>query len=183
MSPGIRITQPAALACLKGRDVPRLLEAAGVDVPSRPNSWRKLDDTGGWCLRLGGGEYLLAHDTDPRALEALGARASGDAAAPACHLLLRADRCIHLEGPRATARLLQVCDIDERTLLSQPDGLALVMLADVAVALHAQPGGGLPAWRIWCDPTYVEHLMETFASLDARSTADPLHLSSPRQDP
>jgi hypothetical protein len=74
-----------------------------------------------------------------------------------------------------------VCDIDERPLLRQPDALALVMLADVAVALHAQPGDGFPAWRIWCDPTYVDHLTGTFASLDARCTADPLHLS--RQDP
>src|SRR5688500_5530170 len=97
MSPRVRITQPAALACFKGRDVPRLLASVGVDLPPRPNSWRKLDGTGGWCLRLGGGEYLLAHDTDPRALEDLSARATGDAAAPACHVLLRADRCIHLE--------------------------------------------------------------------------------------
>jgi hypothetical protein len=180
---GVRVTTPAAIACVKGRDAPRVMEAAGLPLPLRPNSWRLLAEPevspGGWCLRLGAGEYLLAHDHDPRAFDGLAARAAG-APDTACHVLLRADRCIHLEGPLATARLLQVCDIDERGLLRQPDAVALVMLADVSVALHACPDGG---WRIWCDPTWVMHVSETFAALDARAPPVPPPVYFPRQHP
>ena len=179
----LRVTVPADVVCLKGRGAPGLLEAFGVPVPPRPNSWRSLEATpfgaGAWCLRLGGGEYLLAHDTRPGAFDGLRTAPPP----PACHVLLRADHCVHLEGPGATARLLQVCDVDERALLRQPDSLALLMLADVGVALHATSTGATPAWRIWCDPTWLPHVLSTFAAVAARPPLPPLPYPSPRQSP
>jgi sarcosine oxidase gamma subunit len=179
---GVRLSTPAALACFKGRDAAALLASAGVTVPQRPNSFRTLEG-GGWCLRLGAGEYLLADDHDAHAVRTIRDRVAATSEGAACHVLVRADRCVHLEGAAATARLLQVCDIDERELLRRADALALVMLADVAVALHAAPREGAAAWRIWCDPTYAEHVLHTFAALDARGPALPFPRCSPRQDP
>ncbi len=145
---------PAARLGLKGRDVPAWLTAAGIAIPSRPNGCARTAD-GGWCLRLGVGEYVLAHDEDPRAFETLLASQR-----PArVHALLRSDRCVRMHGPDATARLLQVCDFDDRVLTAQPDALALLAVADVSVALHVDGFDDTgPRWRLWCDPTYVAHL-------------------------
>lgn len=162
--PGVALSVPAARFCVKGRGAAPALEAAGVALPLRPNSWQR-DAAGTWCLRLGSGEYLLAHDGDAGAIDAL-RRPLATADGP-CHVLPRADRCIHLSGPQATDRLLRVCDIDDRLFVRQPDALALVMLADVPVALHATADG----YRIWCDPTFASHLVEAFAAIDARSTS------------
>jgi sarcosine oxidase gamma subunit len=149
---------------VKGRDAAAALAAAGVEPPVAPNRWRR--HAGLWCLRLGAGEYLLAHDEDAAGVDAVVANVASRGGA--CHVLLRSDRCIALSGPRATERLLQTCDIDERRFARTPDALALVMLADVSVTLHADGPG---AYRIWCDPTFIPHLVETFAALDARSTS------------
>lgn len=159
----VRTSTPAARCCVKGREAPAGLAAAGIATPSRPNAWNQAAD-GTWCLRLGAGEFLLAHDDDSAAVERLSTLLAGFG--PSCHVLLRSDACVHLEGPRATERLLQVCDIDERRFAREPDAVALVQLADVSVALQATVGG----YRIWCDPTWLSHLVETFHVLDARST-------------
>ncbi len=161
---GVSLSVPPARFCVKGRDAAAALAAAGVDLPPRPNSWRR-DAAQTWCLRLGSGEYLLAHDVDPSKVHTL--RTALTNAGGACHVLPRADRCVQLTGLQATARLLRVCDIDDRVFVRQPDALALVMLADVSVTLHAIPDG----YRIWCDPTFVSHLVEAFAAIDARSTS------------
>jgi hypothetical protein len=161
---GVALTVPAARFCVKGRGAAAALEAAGVPLPPRPNSWRR-DAAGTWCLRLGSGEFLLANDDDSGPIHALGQQL-GAAGGP-CHVLPRADRCAHLTGPQATEHLLRVCDIDDRLFLRQPDALALVMLADVSVTLHAVADG----YRIWCDPTFASHLVEAFAAIDARSTS------------
>jgi hypothetical protein len=161
--PGIRQLTPAARCCVKGRDAAAALAAAGIEPPDRPNRWRRRSD-GTWCLRLGSGEYLLAHDEDSSAIDSLSASVAGHDGA--CHVLLRSDRCVQLTGTAATRRLLQVCDIDERLFARQPDLIALVMLADISVALHAEDEG----FRIWCDATYSSHLVETFGVLDIRST-------------
>ena len=162
--PGVALTVAAARFCLKGRGAPAALNAAGVGLPPRPNGWRR-DAAGTWCLRLGSGEYLLAHDDDAEGIHTLQRQLS--TADAACHVLPRADRCIHLTGPQATDRLLRVCDIDDRLFVRQPDALALIMLADVSVTLHAVADG----YRIWCDPTFASHLVEAFAAIDARSTS------------
>jgi sarcosine oxidase subunit gamma len=176
----VRLTQPAALLCLKGRGAPALLEACGITPPERPNHLRQ-PRPGQWCLRLGAGEYLVADDDDARAFEPLRER-HRELATPACHLLLRADRCIDLNGPAATDRLLQLCDIDERRLIDEPDALALVFCAGVSVTLHARPSAAATGWRIWCDPSYAGHVLHAIAALDFHQSA-PLHLRSPRQDP
>lgn len=160
---GVSLCVPARF-CVKGRDAAAALRSAGVDVPPGPNSWRR-DAAGTWCLRLGSGEFLLAHDVDAAQVQSLRQRLGNPDGA--CHVLPRADRCLLLTGPDATDRLLQVCDIDDRLFVRQPDALALVMLADVAVALHTIPGG----YRIWCDPGFAPHLVEAFAAIDARSAA------------
>lgn len=161
---GVSLCAPAARFCVKGRDAAAALARAGIDTPSRPNSWR-IDAADLWCLRLGSGEYLLAHDASAAPIERLEAALAS--AAGACHVLPRSDTCLTLQGPDATDRLLHACDIDDRVFLSQPDALALVLLADVSVALHAIPDG----YRIWCDPTFARHLVEAFAAIDARTTS------------
>jgi hypothetical protein len=176
--PDVTLTHPAALLCLKGRAAPQVLGAAGIEVPPVPNSFRRWGDQG-WCLRLGAGEYLLADDSDTLAFDGLRAAAARE---PHCHPLLRSDRCLHLHGPRATDLLLHACDIDERQLLSRPDALALVMLADVSVVLHSSGSDADgPRWRIWCDPTYATHLREAFARIDARFQTLTPTVSSPRR--
>jgi len=161
---GVHLSTPAARCCVKGSDAPAALAAAGLELPARPNRWIRAAD-GTWCLRLGSGEYLLAHDDEAAAVERLRGRLADHGGV--AHVLLRSDRCVHLTGPRSTERLLQVCDIDERIFVRDPHTVALVLLADVAVVLHAEPGG----YRIWCDPTWLPHLVETFHALDARSTS------------
>jgi hypothetical protein len=163
----VQLTTPAAAFCAKGRDAAQVLLSLGVPLPSRPNSLRVQPGSGLWCLRLGSGEYLLAHDTDAALIDELRARAG--AASPTCYALLRSDCCVHLHGPQATSLLLQSCDIDDRLFQQQPDALALVLLADVSVTLHAiADAGGAPGYRIWCDPTYAAHVLETFERITAR---------------
>lgn len=169
----VRLISPAAAFCLKGRDAARVLLSLDVPVPDRPNSLRVQPGTGLWCLRLGSGEYLLAHDTDSALINGL--RSRSGAASPACHALLRSDCCVDLQGPRATALLLQSCDIDDRLFHREPDALALVLLADVSVTLHAVVDAqGASGYRIWCDPTYATHLLETFERISARSSPSTL---------
>lgn len=147
---------PAARVGLKGREVSNWLARAGFEIP-KPNAYTRLGN-GGRCLRLGNGEYLLAHDDDAAAFDALLA----SPVPPRVHPLLRSDRCVRLRGPDATARLLQVCDFDDRALSRQPGALALLAVADVPVVLHAESRDGTD-WRLWCDPTWVEHLDHCFS--------------------
>jgi hypothetical protein len=165
----VQLTTPAAAFCAKGRDAAQVLLSLGVQLPDRPNSLRVQPGSGLWCLRLGSGEYLLAHDTDSALIDELRARTG--AASPACHALLRSDSCVHLRGSQATSLLLQSCDIDDRVFQRQPDAVALVLLADVSVTLHAiVDAEGVPGYRIWCDPTYATHLLETFERITTRSS-------------
>jgi hypothetical protein len=151
---------------LKGGDVPQLLARLGLRVPPRPNSWLPLPGSARrWCLRLGNGEFLLAQVDAAGGADLIETCTTAIAhGGLACHAVLRQDRCIVLTGPAATVRLLQVTDIDDRVFLRTPDALALVLLAGVGVALQGEPDtDGTPGYRIWCDPTYADHVLETLA--------------------
>lgn len=169
MIPGIALAPDRPLVGLKGRAAPRLLEALGQPIPATPNAWTSLvAPHDGWCLRQGAGEFLLASSSPALAADCRSAAAGDDGAA---FVLLRQDRCIVLDGPLATARLLQVCDIDERLFERRADLLALVHAAGVSVCLQrAALAADGPVYRLWCDPTYAPHLLDTLTRLAAHES-------------
>lgn len=155
---------------LKGSGAPDWLRSNGIDVPAQVNSVQRW--SGGRCLRLGQGEFLVELD-EAGALQPSPAVASEGV--PETWMLLRSDHCVLLEGAGWLQRLALACSFDLQQLRHSPDLVVMTLFAGISVTLILEPASTTPstdadasfALRLWCDAsyaTYLDHCLQQLAS-------------------
>jgi len=143
---------------VKGPGAAAWLAALGLPLPSEANSWLALDD-GGLVARLGNSEYLI--EGKPELVEPLLLAFRG----PGVYPVLRQDASFALRGSRLDQLLLQVCNVDFRSLQTAPHQVVLTSMAGVGVTVLRMGGSAQPVYRLWCDGTYGLYLWETLVGI------------------
>ncbi|MFN3987675.1 MAG: hypothetical protein ACK4KV_19460 [Rhodocyclaceae bacterium] len=170
------VSTTARFGC-KGPGAGRWLAEAGLQLPARPNSWCRQAD-GMLLCRLGVGEYLA--EGDSTAITALRARPR----AAGCYPVLREDAALRLRGPLLPELLLQTCSLNFAALDLADAPVVLTSLAGVGVTVLPGEHGGVPDYRLWCDPSFGEYLatalMDIAAELANAATAPPPGVSPAR---
>jgi sarcosine oxidase, subunit gamma len=147
---------------LKGSGAADWLQARGVAVPERANSWSALTGEG-IVARLGRGEFLLEdgwHGTVAAGIEL--------ELAPAANVypVLRQDAALMMRGEAAHEVLAQTCSIDVLSMPPQERAVALTMMAGITVTLiDVSAASAVPCFRVWCDGTYGTYLWETLLGI------------------
>lgn len=142
----------------KGPGTAAWLGNLGLPLPARPNSWLSLAD-GTLIARLGNTEYLI---------EGNAALIDTIRQAPRSHgvyPVLRQDAAFALSGRRVNELLLQVCNVDFRTLSANPGQVVLTSMAGVGVTVLRTGNAAEPVFRVWCDGTYGRYLLETLVGI------------------
>ena len=147
---------------LKGPLAAAWLEAQGLPVPPSHNRW--VDSSGGGIVaRLGRTEFFLEEgprgDAVQRARKALGSGSEG------VYPVIRQDAGILLAGPRSNELLVQTCNVNFEAIAAQE--AVMTQMVGVSILAIRQDRGALPAYRLWCDPTFAPYLWETLLEIAA----------------
>jgi sarcosine oxidase subunit gamma len=137
-------------AGLKGPRAAAWLGERAIPVPPRPNSWLALPE-GGLIARLAETEFFIEGGPAAEVARAL------EEAPPQVYPVLRQDMALALTGADANEVLLQTCSID----FASVEGLVLTTMVGVGVLIIAQKS----SFRIWADPTFGPHLLETLQGI------------------
>ena len=150
----------ARLGC-KGPAAEAWLRGAGVELPAAANTF--LGDGGLLVARLGTSEFFIEAAAGEPVLATL---AAGLAAAPAgVYPVLREDWTLALAGADVHELLVQVCNVYFAALAPASRQLVMTLMIGVAVLVVPRSAGGVPAYTIWCDPSYGAYLGATLGSL------------------
>jgi len=155
---GIADLSPLARAGAKGPGTAAWLAGLGLPLPALPNSWLKLAD-GGLIARLGNTEYLIEGSAALIEPIVQAPRVAG------VYPVLRQDASFALCGSRVSELLLQVCNVDFRSLAADPSQLVLTSMAGVGVTVLRTGDSTSPVYRLWCDGTYSHYLRETLGGI------------------
>ncbi|MCU0533168.1 MAG: hypothetical protein MUD14_04635 [Hydrococcus sp. Prado102] len=136
---------------VKGAGAAAWLEAQGIPIPNRPNSWTPLTE-GGLIARLGLSEYLIESSISPQLAEAC-------QNPPAkVYPVLRQDLAIALCGEAINELLLQTCNVNFQALSER----SVILTSMVGVSVIVIPG---EIYRIWCDGTFGVYFWETLVAI------------------
>lgn len=156
-------------AGIKGAEAAAWLQAHGIPTPPRHNQW--LAHRGGLVARLGHSEFLVeAADADDWTRPLRGDGAWSERAMP----VPRQDAGLLLCGGQVHDLLAQVCSIDFRAAATMPQALTMTLMLGVPVLAIALPGAAVPAWRLWCDPSFAALLWRTLAQIAGELGGGPL---------
>ena len=164
-----------ALSCdrlgLKGPRAEAWLNANGITLPAKPNTWKSADGASADALlvaRLGTGEFFLEEGAGGTILKRLAPVL--DEGLPGVYPVMREDWAFHLGGEGVHDVLAQVCNVNFAALPLDSRPLIMTLMIGVAVLVVPQDGAGGqnggagrddPAgrrYRIWCDPTFGPYL-------------------------
>jgi sarcosine oxidase subunit gamma len=149
--PKLGVRGPGAEEWLRGR---------GVELPPATYHTRPLPD-GGLTVRLGPEDFLLEGGVSGDLLTRL---AAGMAEAPpGVYRVERQDATFLLTGARAVRVLAQLCSLDFRA--ASPRRLLLTRAGGVNCGILPEEAAGVPAFRIWVDPTFAVALWESLAEI------------------
>jgi sarcosine oxidase subunit gamma len=140
----------------KGREASEWIAAQNLPVPSSIYGWRRLED-GGLLVRVDSREFMVengfAGGCAENLIVELGSGADG------VYQVQRQDAAFVLAGTRATDVLAQTCGID---FARTGDDFLKTRVALTSCSVKREPLGDVPAYRVWCEPSYGEYL---FAAL------------------
>jgi sarcosine oxidase subunit alpha len=145
---------------VRGLQAAAWLRGQGLDVPSELYDTRGLPD-GGLITRVGRNEFLLeggiGGETIRVVAESLGA-GTVDA-----YPVVRQEATFLLVGRRVRDVLAQTCALDFGEL--PPRRLVYTRIAGVSSAILPSDLGGIPAYRLWVDPSYAADLWQSLATI------------------
>jgi sarcosine oxidase subunit gamma len=145
---------------VKGPGAEEWLRGHTIDLPLATYDTQSLPD-GGLIVRLGLEDFLLEGGATGDRLARL---ADGLAAAPGgVYRVERQDATFLLTGARAVRVLAQLCSIDFRA--APPGRLLLTRAGGVNCGILPETASGVPAFRIWVDPSYAVALWESLAEI------------------
>jgi hypothetical protein len=163
---------------VKGPQAAAVLEAAGIPIPPRPNSWLPLrepvaEEPADIVARLGNTEYFVEQAGDAPAIAAL--EASLARGAPGAYPVLREDRALVLGGSAAGHVLAETCNVDFAALDSAARPVVMTLMIGVGVLVLPQPSiAGQTIYRIWCDPGFGTYLATELATIVSRISSGSL---------
>lgn len=158
---------------LKGPLAAAWLEARGLVIPDRANSWTApASDEQDIVVRLGTTEFFLEQAGHGEKLRALAAESVKPI--PGVYPVLREDRAFVLGGVAADEVLAQVCNVNFSALRYEREAV-MTMMIGVAVIVAPQGNAAGRRYRIWCDPSYGDYLL---SSLQDVSNASLLQVGS-----
>lgn len=147
---------------VKGAGAAAWLESQNIEVPTRPNTWRRLS-SGGIIARLGRTEFLI-EDSIHEAVAPLLAQAC-QSPPPKVYPVLRQDAAIALCGSAVNELLQQTCSINFRALSLSDHPVVLTSMIGVAVTVIPGERNGHPFYRIWCDGTFGVYVWRTLLAI------------------
>ena len=140
----------------KGRSAAEWVAARDLPVPPSIYGWQRLED-GGLLIRVDSREFMVENGLGGGCAENLaddlGLGADG------VYRVQRQDASFTIAGRRATDVLAQTCSIN---FAETGDDFLKTRVALTSCALKRDDFGAVPAYRLWCDPSYGEYL---FAAL------------------
>lgn len=144
-------------AGLKGPGAAAWLASQGVEVPAQPNTWIRLPESG-LIGRLAETEFFI--EAGPAAKLAPLLREAPAGVYPVPHQ----DAGFALSGGRMHEVLLQVCSVDFQAARAD-NALYMTSMAGVPVLAIPEQRDGVPAIRIWADPTLGPYLWRTLSTI------------------
>lgn len=152
----------ADLSCLtrcgfKGAGAANWLQAQGLPVPDRPNSWLKLPE-GGIIARLGISEFLIEDSLE----SAVSPRLISQSVPAQVYPVLRQDLAIALCGEAIDDLMRQTCNVNFGALFLAEAPVVLTSMIGVSVTVI--PG---EIYRIWCDGTFGVYFWQTLLEIAA----------------
>ena len=163
---------------VKGPQAAAVLEAAGIPLPPRANSWLPLREAVGDApaaivARLGNTEFFFEESDDAPAIAAVEATLARGA--PGAYPVLREDRALVLGGTAAGDVLAEVCNVDFAALDCAARPVVMTLMIGVGVLILPQPAvAGQTIYRIWCDPSYGTYLATELATIVTRISSGSL---------
>jgi sarcosine oxidase subunit gamma len=157
---------------VKGPGASRWLGEQGLEIPAGIYSVGRAGRTDR-IIRTGGAEFLIEDGVDGQtALRLISTQKEG---VPGVYRIPRQDASYLLMGKDANLVLLETCGVDcsgreERAVFSRVAGVSCALLA---VEIHK-----LPAFQIWCDPSYGAYLWETLLEIVRDKGGGPVGMSS-----
>jgi sarcosine oxidase subunit gamma len=140
----------------KGRGAEGWMAARGLPVPSSIYGWERLED-GGLLVRVDSREFMVENDLGGGCAETLivelGSGADG------VYPVQRQDAAFVLVGRRAGEVLAQTCSVN---FAETGSDFLKARVALTSCSVKRDDLGGVPAYRLWCEPSYGEYL---FAAL------------------
>jgi glycine cleavage system aminomethyltransferase T len=136
------------------------LRDQGLEVPATLYETRGLPD-GGLLVRVGGDQFLLESGlsgaTGAMLAGRLGANVSG------AFRVERQEATFLLVGRRVREVLAQTCGLDFQEM--PPRRLIFTRIAGVSGGILPEDVDGVPAYRLWIDPSYAVDLWESLVTI------------------
>ena len=140
----------------KGRRTADWMAARGLPVPPSIYGWERLED-GGLLVRVDNREFMVENGLGGGCAETLIAELGSGA--DGVYRVQRQDAALVLAGRRAAEVLAQTCGVD---FSETGDDFLKTRVALTSCSIKREPLGDVPAYRLWCEPSYGEYL---FAAL------------------
>jgi sarcosine oxidase subunit gamma len=141
---------------IKGLGAADWLRQQGVDVPAEVYAGVALAD-GGLLVRTGGGEFF--YESGGSGTEPILRREN----IPVPIFVERQDATLLLCGPRTLEVLAQTCGVE--VAAAPPRRLIYTRVAGVSCGLWPDAISGLPACRLWVDPSFALGLWESLVEI------------------
>jgi sarcosine oxidase subunit gamma len=157
---------------VKGPGASRWLEDQGLEVPAGIYNAGRAGRTDR-IIRTGGAEFLIEDGVDGQTARRL--ISTQNERVPDVYRIPRQDASYLLTGRDANDVLLETCGVDfsareEKAVFSRVAGVSCALLA---VEVHQ-----IPAFQIWCDPSYGPYLWETLLEIVREKGGGPVGMSS-----
>ncbi|ABE48725.1 hypothetical protein [Methylobacillus flagellatus] len=146
----------------KGTYAAQWLEAQGVVIPTRPNSWAQAAD-GSLALRLGNSEFLIEDVPGGTSCDRLAQACAG---ARGVYPVPHVEASFVISGHAVQALFSEVCSIDLTHASLGAQDVVMTQFAGVSVVLIRQDLKEEESlYRLWCDSSYGSYLWEVIAGI------------------
>jgi sarcosine oxidase gamma subunit len=158
-------------AGVKGAGAADWLRQSGIPIPASHNQW--IEHRGGVVARLGHTEFLLESAADDDWTHALSQASSWPAQTVP---VLRQDASLLLTGERVHELLAQTCSFRFASLQASPGEVVMTQMIGISIVAIAVPHFRIPAYRLWCDPSFGHSLWRYLEDIAAELCGGPLGL-------
>jgi sarcosine oxidase subunit gamma len=159
----------------KGPGSAAWLEAAGIPIPSQPNTFIQTQE-GAVILRLGRNEYLIEDVAD-----AVITRRLNETPAPeGAYAVLRQDAELMLTGAQLNELLLQSCSFDFAGVDESRMPAIMTTMVGVGITAMVVPAPhriGGRALRLWFDSSYADYMWSTLCEMAGELGGGPVGIA------
>lgn len=148
----------------KGPRAAEWLSFQGFVLPTRPNSWvisgNDVDEV--TVAQLGGSEFFIEGAVGTEILKRV---ASNTVKRAGVYPILRQDFGFSISGKDVHEVLTQVCSVNFGALALATSPVIMTLMMGVAVLILPQEMREGRRYRIWCDPTYSQYILDELGQI------------------